>query len=338
MITSNIIPYSCNTYRQPSVANIVRPNYPQVCIVVNNAVKIAALDVMFYDLPFEDRLRKIKELGFTGTELWLGSAELGFNVEREWPESHEVRRISVPPVELRRLAEETGLSINSFGQYGIMGPATGPFPTEVVSGDARKKRLDDMKGLLTYAAGSGANIVISESGGDANKPEQWEVLTEGFIRELVSHAEKVDAILAIENTPHHLIKDDDDLLRLMKEFESKALGVAFDPANLNLTPPGNRDIPMAIRKLSKYLAIAHAKDSIYGGGPYGKMPDGTWNCPPIGKGKIPWKECLEAYKQIGYEGWLTVEYSYPFEEITLEERERTAVEGKTHLEDLMTRE
>lgn len=299
-------------------------------------MKIAALDVMFFDLSLEQRMRKISELGFAGTELWLGSADLGFSVEREWPESHKVETLSIPPEKMKRLADDIGICVNSFGQYAIMGPATGPFPTEVVTGNARTERLEDMKNLLSYAIEAGPGIVISESGGDCDKLEQWETFTDDFIRNLVSHAEKVGAILAIENTPHHLIKDDDDLLRLMKHFKSKALRVAFDPANLNLTPPGNRDIPSAIKKLAEYIIIGHAKDSIYGGEPYGKMPDGTWSCPPIGEGKVPWKECLQAYKQIEYKGWLTVEYSYPFAEITLEERERIAVEGKNQLTKLMT--
>jgi sugar phosphate isomerase/epimerase len=229
------------------------------------------------------------------------------------------------------MAQDAGIYINSLGQYTIMGPTIAPVPTEVVKGEARKERLNDIKSLLSYCGEIDSKILICESGGDCDKLEQWKTFKEDFMNDLVSHAEKVGAILAIENTPHNLIKDDDDLLRLMKTFKSKSLKVAFDPANLNLTPPGNRDLPRAIKNLAKYIVIAHAKDSIYGGGKYGKMPDGTWSCPPIGKGKVPWKECIQSFKEVGYNGWLTVEYSYPFTEVSFEERRQAAINGKNHL-------
>jgi len=298
-------------------------------------MKIAALDVMFYDMPIEKRLKRIRDLGFEGTELWLGSAEIGFLVEREWPDSYKFKPVCISPEKLRKTAEDAGIHITSFGQYTIMGPTIGPFPTEVVTGNVRKKRLEDIMNLLSYSAEFGSRILICESGGDCDKVDQWKIFTEDFVRKLVNHAEKVGAILAIENTPHNLVKDEDDLLRLMKIFNSKSLRVAFDPANLNLTPPGKRDIVDAIRKLSGHIEIVHAKDSIYGGGLYGKMPDGTWNCPPIGKGTVPWKDCIQAFKQMGYDGWLIVEYSYPFEEVSLREREQAAVEGKNYLAKLI---
>jgi sugar phosphate isomerase/epimerase len=61
------------------------------------------------------------------------------------------------------------------------------------------------------------------------------------------------------------------------------------------------------------------------------MPNGTWNCPPIGKGTVPWKECIQALKEIGYKGWLIIEYSYPFKETSFEERKSVAIEGKNYL-------
>jgi sugar phosphate isomerase/epimerase len=298
-------------------------------------MKVGALDVMFFDIPLKKRLDYIRKIGFDGTELWLTSAEVGFKVEREWPASYTFKHEYINPVELSNMARESNITIAAFGQYTIMGPTIGPFPTEVVTGEGRKERIEDIKKLLTYAVEAGSKIVICESGGDCDKLDQWNTFVEDFMLPIVSHAEKVDAILAIENTPHNLIKDDDDLLNLMKIFKSKSLKVAFDPANLNLTPPGNRDIYKAVKKLADYIVVVHAKDSIYGGGKYGKMPDGTWNCPPIGKGTVSWNKCIKALKEISYKGWLIVEYSYPFKEVSLKERELAAIEGKDYLLKLL---
>lgn len=301
-------------------------------------MRVGVLDVMFFDIPFKKRMKYMQGLGFEGTELWLASAELGFKVEREWPLFHTFTHEYISPTKLASMASASNIIIAAFGQYTIMGPTLGPYPTEVVTGTAREERIGDIKNLLSYASDTGTKIVICESGGDCDKLEQWKIFVEDFMSPLVSYAEKVDAILAIENTPHNLIKDDDDLLNLMKMFNSKSLKVAFDPANLNLTPPGNRDISKAIKKLADYIVIVHAKDSIYGGEKYGKMPDGTWNCPPIGKGTVPWDKCIKAFKEINYKGWLIVEYSYPFKEVSLKERELAAVEGKNYLLRLIDRD
>jgi len=188
---------------------------------------------------------------------------------------------------------------------------------------------------MDFAAEAGVKILICDSGGDPDKPEQWPILLE-FMNELVDYAEKVDVILAMENTPQNLVADDDALLRLMKEIPSKALRVHFDPANLNLCPPGNKDVVNAIRKLKDYIVSVHAKDSIYGGGPYGQVSPGVWLCPPLGKGTTPWRECLKAFKEIGYDGYLIVEYFAPGRETGAEEIESAMVHGKEFLEKLLT--
>jgi len=291
--------------------------------------------VIWYDIPFESRLKRISKLNFSGVECWLNSAELGFSVDREWPETHKVERVSVVKEKLGKLLDELDLCIHSYGQYQVMGPVLGPYPTEVLTGTRRKKRINDMKRLMDFCADVGVKILIVESGGDPHNPSHWKPFVGNFMSELVSHAEKVGVVIGMENTPQALIKDEDDLLRLMREMPSKALRVHFDPANLNLTPPGNRDLPKAIRKLKGHIISLHAKDSVYGGGPYGKMPDGTWRCPPIGQGTVPWSRCVEALKDLAFDGYLIIEYSYPFGVVPLEERDRAILSGKRYLENFL---
>jgi len=299
-------------------------------------MKLAALDAVWYDMPFEPRLRRISELKFSGVECWLNAAELGFNVDREWPEQYRPKgKLTLTRDKLSKLLDELDLRIVSYGQYCVMGPVLGPYPTEVLTGSRKKERVGDIKGLMSYCAEVGVTMLILESGGDPDNPNHWKPFLEDFMSELVSHAEEVGVVIAMENTPQALVKDEDDLLRLVKEMPSKALRVNLDPANLNATPPGNRDVPNAIRKLRGHLVSVHAKDSVYGGGPYGTFPDGTWGSRPIGQGTVPWGRCVQALKEIGYDDYLIIEYSYPFGVVSLEERERAIVSGKTYLENLL---
>jgi len=293
-------------------------------------MKLCALDVVWYDLPIEKRLKRIADLGFDGVECWLNAAEWGFKVEREWPESHSVNRMTMSKKEMAKMVEDFGLEIPACGQYQIMGPMTVLGPTEVLKGEAKKARMDDIKGLISHCAEIGAKYMISESGGDPDSAEQWKDLVE-WMNELVHHAEKENVIIAMENTGQVLVKDDDALLRIVQEIDSKYLKACFDPCN-DMFPAG-KDLLKAVRKLRDYIAIVHAKDGVIGPGPMGMHPDGTWHCPPIGLGSVPWTLLLDTFKEIGYDGYFVIEYSYPFRAMTLEEREIGVMQGKKLLEE-----
>jgi len=298
-------------------------------------MKIAALDAMWYETPLQRRIGRIAELGFEGIEFWLGSAELGFTVPPLWPEAHRLRRVAFPPRKLSEITHKAGVELAAFGQYSLLGEFPSLFgPTEVDVGRRREARIQDVKALMSYAAEAGGGIVIAESGGDPDRLEQWNSLIE-LTKELVGYAEKVGAVLAVENTPQFLIKDEDDLLRLMKEVESRALRVNFDPANLNLCPPGKKNVANAIRKLGSRIVCVHAKDSIYHAAPYGKTPEGLWDCPKLGQGSVPWRECIAALKDIGYDGYLIVEYGEPGHDVRPEDREKGMVEGKRVLKEYL---
>jgi len=298
-------------------------------------MKIAAMDTMWADLSFGDRIRHIADLGFTGIQLWLGAAELGFRVVRQWSLDKEPKPLWVAPKELARVAQDAEINIVALGQYCLLGDMAELGPTAVDVGRRREARIEDIKAMMNYVAEVGTGIVVCESGGDPNRPEQWKALLE-ITNELVSHAEKVGAMLTMEHASIFLVDTEDALLRLIKEVESKSLKINFDPANLALTPPGNRDIPGAIRKLKNHIVVMHAKDAIYHDGPYGTVPGrkATYDCPPIGKGQVPWKECAKVLKEINYGGYLIVEYAEPVHAQKPENVEEGVVEGKRQLEKI----
>jgi sugar phosphate isomerase/epimerase len=292
-------------------------------------LKLCALDVIWYDLPVEKRLKKIAELGFAGVQCWLNSAELGYKVEREWPTGFHPSPMTMTKKEMVKLVEDLGLKMPAYGQYTITGPMTVLGPTPVLTGASKKARIDDIKGLIDLCAEVGAEYMISESGGDPNKPEQWKDLLE-WMNELVDYAEKQKVVIAMENTRVCLVNTEDALLRIIQEVDSKHLKACYDPANDYY--PG-KDLPKAVKKLKGHMGITHAKDTVYGPLEYGMHPDGTWHNPPIGQGQVPWTLVLDAYKEIGFDGYFVIEYSYPFRPMSLTEREIGVLQGKNLLEE-----
>lgn len=293
-------------------------------------MKIGALDTMWFNLPFEERLNRIAELGFKGVQFWLTTAELGFKnpwgcFPKEWLEKRkfEKRTLDLPKAKVAELVAAAGLEITAMGEHSIAGDPRAPGnPSDFDVGDKRKERDNDLKALMTYASEIGVKIVIAESGGDPDKPEHFDKLVQ-ILKELTAHAEDVGVKLALENSPQFYAKDAETLLKLIHAVDSKALGVNYDPANLALTPPGNHDIAGFIRKLGRdRIFHMHAKDAVYGGSAWGSTPYGVWIQPPIKWGRTPWPDVLKAVKDIGYDGWMIVEYVWtdPWEDGIIESK------------------
>jgi len=273
-------------------------------------MKVGAMDIMWYDLPFRKRVNRIAKLGFKGFQPWLLTAELGFKIPTSWfPKGEEFAHIVLTPNEFNRIVQEAGLEVTCFGPHYILGsfpsfwgdPGTPEFKSE----GEKRERVEDIKRLITYSKDVNVSIVALFSGGDPRRREHWSQLVD-LTRLIVDFAEESDIILAIENMPQLLVNDEDSLLRLVKEVDSKNLKINFDPKNLNML---GRDVLEAVRKLKGEICHTHAGDSVPGGGEFGKAPDGRWIIPVIGKGTIPYPEYVRALKDAGYDDWMVIEYS-----------------------------
>lgn len=296
-------------------------------------MKIGAMDLMWYELPFKERMRRIAELGFKGLQPWLLTAELGFKIPVSWfPMADQFERVEASPREVISTAQEAGLEITCFGPHYVLGeppsfwgdPGTSRFASE----ENRRERLEDIKRLITYSADADVNTVALFSGGDPRRREFWSQFVD-LIRLIVDFAEKSGVTLVMENMPQLLVDDEDSLLKLVREVDSKRLKVNFDPKNLNAL---GRNVPDAVRKLRGEVCHTHAGDSIPGGGEFGKEPGGKWIMPLIGKGAVPYPEYVGALQEIGYDGWMVIEYSG-------DERgyEPGMIESKQYLENVFSK-
>ena len=296
-------------------------------------MKIGAMDVMWYNLPFKERVDRIAKLGFKGFQPWLLTAELGFKIPTSWfPKGGDFKHIALTPRELNRIVQEARLEITCFGPHYVLGETPSfwgdPGIPEFKSEEEKRERLEDIKKLITYSRDANVNIVTLFSGGDPRRREYWSQLVD-LTRLIVDFAEKSGITLAMENMPQLLVDDENSLLKLVKEVDSKNLKINFDPKNLNAL---GRNVPDAVRKLRGEICHTHAGDSIPGGGEFGKGPGGKWIMPVIGKGTVPYLEYVRALKEIGYDGWMVIESSG-------DERgfEPDMMESKQYLESVLSK-
>jgi len=137
------------------------------------------------------------------------------------------------------------------------------------------------------------------------------------VRQVAEYAAAKGCVMAIETGPELA----DVLKCFIEAVDSKGLGVNLDPANLRGV--SCEDPVYAVKTLAPYIVHTHAKDAnnLYVGSSakfYGlRNPDGSLRNitarasgfaeVPLGSGMVPWNEYLAALKEIGYNGFLTIE-------------------------------
>jgi len=137
------------------------------------------------------------------------------------------------------------------------------------------------------------------------------------VREAADFAAAHGVTFAIETGPELA----DTLKHFIEDVDSPGLGVNLDPANLRGVSA--EDPVYAVKTLAPYIVHTHAKDAIntYTGSAaafygmrnidgskrtYTARPAGFKEV-PLGQGQVPWDAYFAALREIGYDGFLTIE-------------------------------
>lgn len=196
-------------------------------------------------------------------------------------------RCATPPLRsrVRKACEKRGLAISGFCAQ-LCGPETmGGFGENDAELDAR---IEKTRKALRMAAEIGSPIVTTHVG---PIPEDTASPVYGrFIKSLVAvmkDAERSGGILAMETgqEPAPVMR------QLIEDVASPNLKVNYDPANMLA-----HGTVAGVEVLGPYIVHTHAKD---------KHP--KTGRPTVGQGAVPWKDYLNALKQIGYTGWYALE-------------------------------
>ena len=174
--------------------------------------------------------------------------------------------------------------------------------------------IDNEKRIMEIAQELGTNIVTTHIGvvPEDKSCEQYKTMRR-VCRELADFAIGIGGRFAVETGPEKAI--------LLKEFldtlGSKGVSVNLDPANLVMC--AGDDPVQAVYTLKDYIVHTHAKDGIqyeyvdtkrlYAPEYFGLEPAGWSNIKemPLGQGGVPWDRYMSALKDIGYNGFLTIE-------------------------------
>ena len=127
---------------------------------------------------------------------------------------------------------------------------------------------------------------------DENSEEYYNIVK--TIERLGKYGDSIGVSFATETGPEMAIK----LRGILEKADTKSAKVNLDPANFVMC--AGQDPVEAVHILKDYIVHTHAKDGI-------KLSDDDYDEKPLGQGGVPFPEYIAALKEIGYDGFLTIE-------------------------------
>lgn len=254
-------------------------------------MKIGVLLESFHK-PVGQALKMAGELGVDAVQVYATKGELS-------PENLKGQALS----DFKKAVADSGLTISALcGDLGggFMDPAANP------------KKIEKSKAILDLAKELGTNIVTTHIGivpADVNS-DRFQIMQEACYQ-LAEYANSLEAHFAVETGPETAVT----LKRFLDTLGSKGLAVNFDPANFVMVT--GDDPVKGVFTLADYIVHTHAKDGIklYDLDPekiYNPAADVIITSPafaemPLGQGKVDFDGWIGALRQIGYDGYLTIE-------------------------------
>jgi D-psicose/D-tagatose/L-ribulose 3-epimerase len=217
---------------------------------------------------------KIKQWGFDGVELFLSP--------------DEPANIAV----VKKMLDATDLESTT---CSILPPEA-----NLVSPDAevRARGVEFLKKCLDRTAELGAQLIcgplyagLGVMTGKRRTPKEWEWAVEGLAK-VARHAQDLRLTVCLEPINRfetYFLNTQGDAARLVKDIGAPNVRVHFDTFHANIE---EQNPAASLRSIAKVLGHVHISENDRG------IP---------GTGHNDWRGVLSVLKQIGYDGWLTIE-------------------------------
>ncbi len=249
--------------------------------------------------PLETGIPRARELGADGIQIYAVSPYL--DMLNDSPDKLKI---------LKETAEKNGLVFSAvcsdLGGHGFSDPPGNPERIEKTRRIMEASRIFNTHVLTTHIG-----VVPS----DRNSKLYAEVVE--TLQTVGALAADNGMVLAIETGP----ESPEQLNQFLLDVDHKNIGVNMDPANLVMVQ--NPDPAAAVRLLGKYIVHTHAKDGIhfqdcdpkrvydaFAEGGFDQLVAETGELfreVELGKGQVDWNEYLKALREVGYDGFLTIE-------------------------------
>lgn len=248
-------------------------------------------------------LLKAKEVGADGVQIYavegeMDPANLSVAARKEWKSY------------IQSLGLDITALVGDLGGHGFQDKTVNPL------------KVEKSKRILDLAVELGTNVVTTHIGivPDDRNGEVYEAM-HAACEQLSQYATSMNAYFAIETGPETAAH----LKQFLDGLGSKGVSVNFDPANMVMVT--GDDPVQGVYTLKDYIVHTHAKDGIrlreidprevYGALGYEPLDHArianmvesgeAFREVALGQGIVDWAAYLKALRDIGYDGYLTIE-------------------------------
>ncbi|MFD1956875.1 sugar phosphate isomerase/epimerase family protein [Paenibacillus thailandensis] len=258
-----------------------------------------------FGVGVKDGLVKARGVGAEGVQIYAVRGEMA-------PENLTAAARKEFKAYIASLGLEISALVGDLGGHGFQDPAANP------------AKIEKSKRILELALELGTNIVTTHIGIVPDDPNSrvYETMHKAC-SELCAYADSMNAYFAIETGP----ETSAHLKSFLDTLGGKGVSVNFDPANMIMVT--GDDPVQGVYTLKDYIVHTHAKDGVKLGpidprdvyGLYGYEAESldhetisemvesgaAFREVPLGEGGVDWPAYLQALKDIGYTGYLTIE-------------------------------
>jgi sugar phosphate isomerase/epimerase len=246
------------------------------------AMKIGAMTSSFRK-PFWESVEAAAALKVDGVQIWAT------NLTYYDPE-HPVGELDP---ELTTEAEKTKL-LATLSRLGMeISALCGDLGRGFVRPDHIAEDVAKTKRMMDFAKSLGVKVLTSHIGRIPDDPSDpaYRTATEA-LEEIGAHGDKIGVVFASETGP----ESGAALAAFLRDVKAKSIKVNYDPANMVMS---GFDPVEGAYDLAGFIVHTHAKDGIRRGTSHLEVP--------LGEGDVPWPRYLRALRDIGYDGYLTIE-------------------------------
>ncbi|OHB74693.1 MAG: xylose isomerase [Planctomycetes bacterium RBG_16_59_8] len=256
-------------------------------------MKLAFSTNAFRRYELGETISIIASAGYQGVEIMADRPHA-------WPPDLDEAKVD----EIRESVRRNRLSISNINAFMMC--VVGDFhrPSWIERDEKRRRmRIDHTIASLELAAKLGARRISTEPGGPLDgidRREAMRLFQEG-IHEAALVAARLGVKLLVEPEPDLLIERSDQFLEFMSGVKSDAVGLNFDVGHFFCV---GEDPAELARRFGPLISHVHLEDIA--------ADRKHFHLPP-GKGAMDFDSLFNALREIGYDGWITVEL-YPFQE------------------------
>jgi len=262
-------------------------------------MKFAFSSNAFTNFSLLDAIKEISQVGYLGIEIMC-------DVPHAYPPNINGEMID----EIKNTLAKNKLEISNFNTFTLFALGDTYHPSWIETSDEKREaRIKHTIDCIDLAHQLGSKNISIEPGGPLLPTENLSTekafqLFEQGINKVLPHAEKKQVKILIEPEPGLLLENSKQFLEFMKRFDSNFLKLNFDIGHFYCVNEDPSTLILELRDYIEHFHMADIKDRVH----YHLIP---------GLGAIDFQAVFKSIKEIGYDGYITVEL-YPYKENPLE--------------------